>query len=98
MPRILADIPGASERVFRKQLIGADPGPLRTLSVPIGRGQGVLKFGTFIDSGGNRATIATQVEGVLASTVDSDFPDPPDDLSGRIAIYVSGNFSWAVGE
>jgi hypothetical protein len=45
---------------------------------------------------GNRATIATQVEGVLAAGVDSDFPDPPDthSLSGQIAIYTSGRFLW----
>jgi len=29
-----------------------------------------------------------------AATVDSDFPDPPDSLSGRIAIYTSGRFIW----
>ena len=34
------------------------------------------------------------VEGVLAATVDSDFPDLPDSLSGRIAIFTPGRFLW----
>jgi hypothetical protein len=66
------------------------------LSVPIQRGQGVLEAGTFIDSGGQRAVIASQVEGVLAAGVDSDFPDPADGhtFNGRIAIYTSGRLLW----
>jgi hypothetical protein len=32
--------------------------------------------------------------GVLAAVVDSDFPDEPDSLSGRFAIYTSGRFLW----
>jgi hypothetical protein len=96
MALILAGIPEASQREFRKQLIGADPGPLRTFSVPIQRGQGVLRFGSFVDADGNRATVATQVEGILAATVDSDFPDPADghSFNGLIAIYTSGRFIW----
>jgi hypothetical protein len=54
----------------------------------------VLPFGSFIDVDGNRAAVATQVEGVLAATVDSDFLDSPDSLSGQIAIYTSGRFIW----
>ena len=54
----------------------------------------MLEAGSFIDLDGNRALIASQVEGVLAAPVDSDFPDPPDDLSGRIAIYTAGRFFW----
>ena len=42
---------------------------------------------TTVDIDGQRAAIASQVAGVLAAVVNSDFPDPPDSLSGRIAIY-----------
>jgi hypothetical protein len=79
---------------LRRQLIASDPAGLKTLSVPIQRNQGVLEAGTFIDSGGQRALIASQVEGVLSAVVDSDFPDPPESLSGRFAIYTSGRFTW----
>jgi hypothetical protein len=94
MARVLAGIPTASDREFRKQLVGADPGPLQTLCVAIQPGQGILRFGSFIDAGGNGAVIATQVESVLSATVDSALPDPRDSLSGQIAIYTSGNFIW----
>jgi len=79
---------------LRRQLIGADPGPLRTLSVPLARGQGTLEAGCLVDSAGQRAVIASQVEGVLAAPVNTDFPDPPNDLSGRIAVYTGGRFLW----
>jgi hypothetical protein len=78
-----------------QSLVACDPGQLQTLCVPIQRNQGMLEYGSFIDADGNRALIATQVEGVLATTVDSDFPEPPDSLSGRIAIYTSGRFLWS---
>ena len=55
-----------------------------------------LKPGTFIDVDGKRAVIGTQVEGVLAARVDSDFPEPPEELSGRIAIFTSGRLLWPV--
>jgi hypothetical protein len=80
---------------LRRQLVACDPAGLKTLSVPIQRNQGVLEPGTFIDIDGQRAVIASQVEGVLAAVVDSDFPDPPDSLSGRIAVYTSGRFLWS---
>jgi len=54
----------------------------------------VLEAGTFIDLDGNRASIASQVAGVLAAVVNMDFPDPPESLSSRIAIYTSGRFLW----
>ena len=80
---------------LRRQLIACDPAGLKTLAVPIQRNQGVLEAGTFIDLDGNRALIASQVEGVLAAVVNSDFPGPPNDLSGRIAIYTGGRFLWS---
>src|SRR6516165_4869863 len=46
------------------------------------------------DLDGFRASIASQVEGVSAARVNSDFPDPRDELSGRIAIYTGGRFLW----
>jgi hypothetical protein len=74
MPReIISYAPGHD---LRRQLIAADPAGLKTLAVSIARNQGVLEAGTFIDSGGQRALIASQVEGFLAAVVDSDFPDP----------------------
>ncbi|MBV8275733.1 MAG: hypothetical protein JO170_10820 [Verrucomicrobia bacterium] len=76
-------------------LVACDPGQLQTLCVPIQRNQRVLGFGSLIDADGNRAKIATQVEGVLAATVDSDFRDPPDSLSGKIVIYTAGRFLWS---
>jgi hypothetical protein len=42
-------------------------------------------------------SLAGAVEGVLAARVDSDFPDPPDEFSGRIAIYTNGRFLWSAG-
>jgi hypothetical protein len=72
--------------MLNRDLVACDPGQLQTLCVSIQRNQGVLRFGSFIDADGNRALIATQVEGVLAATVDSDFPPDPDSLSGQIAI------------
>jgi hypothetical protein len=79
---------------LRRQLIAADPAGLKTLAVSIARGQGTLEAGTFIDLDGDRALIASQVEGVLSAVVDSDFPDPPDSLSGRFVMYTGGRFLW----
>jgi hypothetical protein len=48
-----------------------------------------------IDADGNRALIASQVAGLLAATVNTDeLPEPPWELSGRIAIYTAGRFLW----
>ena len=49
----------------------------------------------FIDLDGNRASIASRVAGVLAAVANTDFPDPPDEFSGRIAIYTGGRFLWS---
>ena len=97
MARTIYDVTRRTERPLNRDLVACDPGQLRTLSVPIQRGQGILRFGSFIDADGNRATIAPQVEGILAATVNSDFPDPDDSLSGQIAILHYWTLSLAGG-
>jgi len=57
----------------------------------------VVEPGTFITPDGERALIATQAEGVLATRLDTDeFPveAPYTESSGRIAIYTGGEFLW----
>lgn len=78
-----------------ESLVACDPSQVQTLCVPIQRGQGLLKYGSLVDGDGNRAMIATQVEGVLAAAVNTDeLPEPPYDLSGRVATYTGGRFLW----
>jgi hypothetical protein len=66
---------------------------LHSLSLAIQPNQGLLRFGAFIASDGTRATIPSQVRGVLPVTIDSD--ELSEELSGRIAIFTQGRFLWA---
>jgi hypothetical protein len=55
-----------------------------------------LKPAPFIDVDGNRASISSQVEGVLSARVYSDeLPEPPEEFSAVTAIFTSGRFLWS---
>ena len=71
-------------------LVACDPSPLHSVCLAIEPNQRHLKFGAFIASDGTRATIASQVLGVLPVTLDTD--ELAEELSGRIAIFTHGRF------
>jgi hypothetical protein len=92
MPRTLS--PAAeSERETLRQLIGADPTSLTTLTIGIKSGQGVLLFGSLVTLSGERALLPSHAAGVLSHTVDTDSEFFPEDHA--IAIYTRGRFNWA---
>jgi hypothetical protein len=84
-----------AHRNVLEELVACDPRSLETVSLPIQSNQGRLEAGTFIDVDGNRATVATQVEAVLASWLDTDDASvmaPYTQANGQLAAYMNGRF------
>jgi hypothetical protein len=71
MARTLYDV-DKTTREMRRELVACDPHALETASVPIQPNQGRLEAGTFITIDGERALIASQVEGVLVTQLETD--------------------------
>jgi hypothetical protein len=84
---------------LRRQLIACDPSGLKALSVSVQRNQGVLEAGSFITLDGQRALVASQVEGVLAALLtQTPFPIRPKNSAARSQFIRAEDFSGRLCE
>jgi hypothetical protein len=91
MARTIYDLTKRTEHVLNRDLIACDPSGLHTSAIPVRAAQGRLLFGSFLTEDGDRALVPNQVEGLLATSINSDAQ--PED--GAAVVYTHGRFIWS---